>query len=129
MRFSLLPFSYFVWHYTYAMAELGRMSVNFLWFVVHFFSIPIVLRTLVSPWRRLDEPYTGALNFGGWFETLIVNTLMRVVGLVIRIVMLAVGLVLLVVLAVFELAALAVWVLLPGLVALAAVVGAYFLLT
>lgn len=104
---------YFVWHYSLALADLWHLTGNFCWFFYHFFSIPIVVRTLFAPWRRLGERYRRQLDPGALLGTFIVNTLMRLVGLVIRTVFLVVGLLVLFLTVIFSLMLFAVWLTLP----------------
>ena len=75
---------YFFWHYSLALAAWWRIYGNLLWFLYHFFSLPIIIRTLFAPWRRLAEPYPKGFNPAATAETLVVNGLMRLIGLIIR---------------------------------------------
>jgi len=80
---SLLK-SYIGWHYSLALAAWWRIYTNCLWFLFNFFSVSILIRTLFSPWRRLTESYPTSFAPGAAAEILIINLLMRAVGLVIR---------------------------------------------
>ncbi|HEY4476907.1 MAG TPA: hypothetical protein VJB69_02940 [Candidatus Paceibacterota bacterium] len=82
---------YFAWHYTNGLVGCIRLLADFLWFIYHFFSIPVLGRTLFTPWRRLGESYRRGFDPEGVLETIIVNVLMRLFGLVMRIVFLVVG--------------------------------------
>lgn len=84
MPIFLLPFSYLGWHYTLAFLDLFQIYRNFLWFIYHFFSLPVLGRTLLAPWRRLGEDYPSHLDLGGTLATLFINSLMRLVGFLIR---------------------------------------------
>jgi hypothetical protein len=87
---------YIGWHYGRALGQFFRVWFNFLWFFIHFFSIPLHLKTLFSPWHRLsggEYKRGGILSPEVFFESLIVNTLMRLVGFVARIVVIALGLI------------------------------------
>ena len=84
---------YFAWHYTAGLLNCLRLLADFLWFIYHFFSIPVLGRTLFSPWRRLSESYRGGFDPERALETFIVNTLMRVFGFVARTGFLLIGLV------------------------------------
>ncbi|HEY4524469.1 MAG TPA: hypothetical protein VJL36_01805 [Candidatus Paceibacterota bacterium] len=80
---SLLK-SYIGWHYSLALAAWWRIYTNCLWFLFNFFSVSILIRTLFSPWRRLTEGYPAGFAPSAAAEILIINLLMRAVGLVIR---------------------------------------------
>lgn len=86
--FLALPY-YLSWHYTDAFVDMLNIWKNFLSFLFEFFSIPLLLKTLFSPWRRMQESYTRIEDF---FEHLIVNTLMRFVGAFFRLIIIIFGL-------------------------------------
>lgn len=81
---------YILWHYTRAWRDMARVVGNYLWFVANFFSLELLAKTLLSPWKRLsvsggrggEESVVGAL---------IINTLMRFVGFGIRSVTIVAG--------------------------------------
>lgn len=88
IRFSI---SYFFWHYTKAYKELFLLTRNILWFVLHLFSIRELLQTFFQPWQRLGERYRGGFNVSAWFESFVVNMIMRLVGIAIRTIMIVLG--------------------------------------
>ena len=79
--FALIP-TYFVWHYTIAISDLKRLEKNIIWFIFNFFSIGILLDTLFSPWKRLAKD--EGTKRPTYFSNLVVNVLMRLVGIFIR---------------------------------------------
>jgi len=87
---TLVPY-YFVWHYTLALKNLIEIWGNFVWFVFNFFSFKVLLRTLFSPYKRLTEKYQGGLDFEKFMESIVVNSLMRLIGFIMRAVVLIVG--------------------------------------
>ena len=93
MNPTLLLIEYTKWHYGRAFVSLFLHWMNGLWFTARFFSVFLLLRTLLSPWKRLHETSTGGLDLQIFFDRLIVNTLMRLVGAFFRIIVIAVGLV------------------------------------
>lgn len=80
------------WHYTQGFRDLLANCRNIIRFVANFFSIKTLLHTLFSPWRRLSEPYKRGFEPSDFFGTLLVNTLMRLVGFVLRSVTIALAL-------------------------------------
>jgi hypothetical protein len=62
-----------------------------VWFFYHFFSISILLQTFFSPFQRLSESSGKGLDIERMAETLVVNTLMRAVGMFIRIIFITAG--------------------------------------
>ena len=86
--------AYIRWHFGDAFRELYEFWRNLMWFGYHFFSIPLLLKTLVRPLYRIHEtarPGTG-LNVELFFENLTVNVIARIVGFFLRLFLIAVGL-------------------------------------
>jgi hypothetical protein len=111
--FRILPY-YIAWHYTRALRDMAHIWKNFFHSTYHFFSIGLLTRNLFSPWQRMDENY-GQSSF---FETLIVNTLMRGVGFCIRLIVITMGFCALIFLTILGIAIYIVWLLWPVFVVL-----------
>lgn len=105
--------SYFKWHYTIGFVDLFGLIRNFLWFFYHFFSIPVLTRTLFSPWERQGERYKKGFDVEGIFETFIINFIMRVVGFVIRSIVIVAGLAVLITVFSLGVIAVVIWPLIP----------------
>lgn len=85
MALLLLARDYLVWHYSVAYVDMLHIWWNYLWFVDHLFSVPDVLRSWISPFRRLKEDNVNILKDPEtFFGNLFVNIIMRMVGFVIR---------------------------------------------
>lgn len=119
-------FAYVKWHYGQGLRELLGVIGNFLWFISHFFSFKLLLKTLFAPWKRLGEHYEGGFDLGAFASTLVVNILMRVVGFVTRALVLILGLVSYVLVSVFSFFILAIWVLAPFILLGSAVLSIMF---
>ena len=105
--------AYVKWHYSQGLKELFYASQNFLWFVVHFFSFKLLIKTLFSPWKRLGETYDGGFNLSAFASTLIVNSLMRVVGFFTKTLVLFVGATSYIVVLAFSFCVLIIWLFAP----------------
>lgn len=81
-----------LWHYTKAYKEIFILWKRSLWFVFHLFSISDLTRTLFLPWQQLGERYQGGFHLGKWLESLAVNMLMRLVGIIVRSFVIVIGL-------------------------------------
>lgn len=129
MGFTLVTLDYLQWHYTKALVEFSRIYKNLLRFVYHFFSVPLLLQSFFSPWRRLGEAYPkDKFDLEGVFTTLVVNSLMRLVGIFMRLVLIGTALVFLFLMILFYPVFLAVWLLLPFLSLAFIIVGAVLLI-
>lgn len=84
---------YLTWHYSTGLRDLVRNVLNVAWFFYHFFSISILLQTFFSPFQRLSESRGKGLDIERFAETLIVNTLMRAVGIFVRTIFIVAGVV------------------------------------
>lgn len=129
MNVVTFAFTYIEWHYTRGVRNLARIVANFFVFVVNFFSIPALAASLFSPWRRLgEERQHQYLDLEEIASVFIVNTLMRVVGLIIRLVTISLGFVALVIVFVVGSAALVLWLVWPLVIIIFIVNGLYFII-
>jgi len=119
--------AYIFWHYSAALGAWWQIYVNSLWFLFHFFSIPILFRTLFAPWRRLAESYPKGFSPKAVAETLLINFLMRLVGFIFRIFFIFAAWVVLIFAFVFGWLVLVFWLFTPPLAM--ALFGAGFYLT
>jgi hypothetical protein len=90
MKESYLILDFVGWYYTRAFRDILAVWSNVMWFLVHFFSIPLLLRTLFSPWKRMTDQYqrTGMEDL---FETLVMNMMSRVFGAFVRLLIVGCG--------------------------------------
>lgn len=79
---SIAP-SYIRWHYTRGFVEAFGFTRRLLASVISFFSLPLLLHTFASPWKRESEGYKKN-EPTSWLGTFIFNTLMRLLGIGIR---------------------------------------------
>lgn len=85
--------NYFIWHYGKAFSQLKLISYNFVTFFFNFFSISILIKSFFSPWRRMGEDYPSqGLDIKQFFTALIINFLMRLVGIFMRTIIILFGL-------------------------------------
>ncbi|MFA6269930.1 MAG: hypothetical protein WC657_01850 [Candidatus Paceibacterota bacterium] len=110
---DLLISAYIKWHYGQGLREFFGVTQNFLWFVAHFFSFKLLLRTLFAPWKRLGENYSGGLDLEAFASSFIVNTLMRAVSFVIKTLVLVLGLVSYILVFIFAVFVFIIWILAP----------------
>ncbi len=126
MDASLLLVDYVRWHYTRAFRDIGATWLNIAWFVTHFFSMPLLLRTFFSPWKRVTEEYHKK-GIEALASTFLVNTLSRLIGICVRLVILVMGVATLLITVLGLIVFLVVWIVLP-LVSVMSLIGGLKLL-
>ena len=107
-----LPFRYLAWHYGRGILESFHLWATGFRFVSRLCAVRLHLRTLFSPFQRLAEPVTGG-DIGDRVESMLVNLIMRGVGLFARLAVIALAGLLYVGVAILGVAALAGWLVLP----------------
>ena len=65
---------------------------NFLLFNLQYFSIPLLLKTFFSHWRRYQSYYPRGLDIKRYFEVFVSNLISRILGGILRSVLILVGL-------------------------------------
>jgi hypothetical protein len=124
MALGTLLKNYLWWHYTNAYADIFYIWKNYLWFVNHFFSLPLLLRSFASPIMRIEE---SEVNFfrdpGIFFEHLTINLLMRLLGVLVRAALIACALFFFCLIVLLGLFALFAWTFLPLIVVRLFVIG------
>jgi hypothetical protein len=84
---------YIVWHYSRAFVDIFVIWRNITHFIFNFFSIPLLLRTLFQPWKRIEaQRETRGFDPADWFQTVLVNVIMRFIGACMRLILIFFGL-------------------------------------
>ncbi|MBI4054298.1 MAG: hypothetical protein HY397_03145 [Candidatus Doudnabacteria bacterium] len=81
-----------VWFFGIAPKKIVEIWGNYLAAVMHYFSVPLLLRTLFAHWHRDIEGYGRGFDFNRYFRVFMMNSVSRLVGLGVRSVTIAVGL-------------------------------------
>ncbi len=102
-----------IWHYTKAYVEIIRLFRDFIWFILHLFSVKDLSRTIFYPWQRLGEPYQGGFNISAWFSAFVVNTLMRLVGFVVKSFVILIGISLAILVGLISIVFIVFWTIVP----------------
>jgi len=108
--------SFIKWHYSEGVEyywQAYKFSVNS---VVHYFSLPLLLKTLFSPWKRLSvKDNKPGFNLDRYFDVISFNLVSRMVGAMVRIVLFLAGNLAVFFLVVLGLLGLLFWLLIPPL--------------
>lgn len=86
---------------------------NFLRFYWNYFSIPDLIKTLFSPWRRYQWSYGRGFDIRRYLEVAISNLILRLLGAILRFFLILIGLLMEIFLIFGGAIVFFVWVLLP----------------
>ena len=107
--------AFIFWYASYAPQEIFRIWKNYLAANLNYFSVPLLLRTLLYPWRRDTESYDGPFDLSMYARIFVINVMSSIVGGVIRSVTIVIGLVIELAIYVLGPVCLALWFLAPVL--------------
>jgi len=96
---------------------------NLLKFNLNYFSIPLLLKTLFSPWKRFVWPYGRGFNFARYFEAFFSNSISRGIGFILRLFLILIGIFIEVLIFFLGISMLLIWFLLPVILILGLVKG------
>ena len=77
-------FQYLTWQFYDRPKTILKEWEDFLLFGLNYFSLPILFKTLFSPWHRYSASYGKRIDFKRFFETLVFNLMSRIIGFIIR---------------------------------------------
>jgi len=92
MNSALIAGEYLWWQYEAGLVLMFGAWMNVQWFLLHFFSVPELARSLFAPFHRMRERKKQGFDLEDMFEVLTINILMRVVGAFVRLIFIAAGL-------------------------------------
>lgn len=79
------------WYFFDVPRAILRGWGNFLKFNLNYFSVPVLLKTFLSPWRRYSMSYGKRFDPGKFFEAFTFNMMSRGIGAVLRIFFIVIG--------------------------------------
>lgn len=106
-------FQWIEWHFFDVPQNILSAWKNFLKFNMEYFSVPLLIKTLFSPWRRYSWAYPKGFDIMGAFETFTSNLFSRFLGIIMRICLIVAGLLLEIFIIFLGLIILVAWILLP----------------
>ena len=119
---------YVVWHYTQAFFQFFNIWRNLIWFVVHFFSLPDLLRSWIAPWKRITETRAKAWDVEDFIGTIIINLLSRIIGFIMRTIVIILGTFSLFATLIGGVGGLLVWVVAPALIIFLLILGVAYII-
>ena len=84
---------WFSWQMFEVPRDILRAWRNFLIFGLEFFSIPLLIKTFLSPWRTYKCSYPKGLDIWVYIEVFVSNLIFRVLGAVFRTVLIFIGII------------------------------------
>ena len=64
---------------------------NYIFFASNFFSLPLLLRSLLAPWHKYKWSYPKGFDVGEFLSTFISNIFSRIIGALMRIILIIFG--------------------------------------
>lgn len=123
MLFVTILNHYILWHYTDALKEVFHVWKNFFWFAYNFFSIPQLLRSYISPWKRITVDRGDKFNLEDLAGFIIINLISRLIGMILRTGIILMGLMSLLLLSFGIVITYAFWLLAPALLVICTYYG------
>lgn len=124
---NILP-KFFAWYYIDMTSGLLKAWKNFLIFNMEYFSIPTLLKTLLSHWHRYYSPYSKMFDLWKNLESLVFNLMSRIIGAMLRIVLIVIGVVIEAFILIIGIIVLCIWVVIPGFLIVGILIGFKLLL-
>ncbi|OGE81834.1 MAG: hypothetical protein A2826_02585 [Candidatus Doudnabacteria bacterium RIFCSPHIGHO2_01_FULL_43_23] len=85
--------AFWTWYFLVAPKNILEIWSNYLSASLQYFSVFLLLRTLISPWHRDTTSYGRGFDFKRYLEVWSLNMVARVIGLIIRLATIAIAIV------------------------------------
>lgn len=108
--------TWFLWQFYQMPKFLFRVWNNYFIFATNFFSLPLLLKTFFSPWRKYKWRYPKGFDAVEFFNTLVSNTFSRILGAFMRVVLIIMGICLQIFVAIGGLVIFIAWLLVPFII-------------
>ena len=84
---------YLVWHFFDVPRQILKGWKNFLLFNLDYFSVPLLIKTFFSHWRKYRWFYGRGFDLGRYLEVFFSNLISRILGAIVRSFLIFIGLV------------------------------------
>jgi len=106
-------FQFLVWQFIDMPKAILIGWRNFLVFGSNYFSVPLLIKTYFSYWRRYGSSYGRMFEFWRNFETFIFNIMSRVIGVIFRTFFIIAGIIAELLIFIIGLIVFLIWLILP----------------
>ena len=89
--FQNIIFQWLKWQFLDVPKLILKAWNNYLKFGLNYFSTPLLIKTLFSPWRRYKWFYPRGFDLWLYFEAFFSNLIFRTIGAIIRSVLIVIG--------------------------------------
>ncbi len=117
-----------IWHFCDIPKGILRGWGNYLYFSLNYFSVPTLVVTFFSPWRKYGEAYGGTFDIKKNFESFVFNSMSRIIGAILRTGLIITGLMFGLLVFIIGLIILILWLLTPVLLLIIFILGIKLLL-
>ena len=111
-------FLYLQWHFIDRPKSILKGWGNCLKFNLNYWSVPVLLKTFFSPWRRYRYSYGKGFDLKRWVEAFSFNMISRTIGAIMRSFLVVAGLATEIIVLLAGVAVFLSWLALPVLLAL-----------
>ncbi len=118
---------YLIWHYSHAYLEFSHVWLNILWFITRFFSIIDLMKSWLSPWKRMTEERKKAWDVEEFLGSVVINVLSRIIGALMRTIIITIGLLALTFVLVGGVMVYLIWTIAPALIIGLIILGAAYI--
>jgi len=121
-------FKALVWQFFDVPKEILKIWQTFLYFNLNYFSVPILLKTFFSPWRKYRSSYGGLFDVWKNFESFIFNSMSRIIGAILRTFYIIIGVITEIFILIIGPIVLIIWIILPFLLLIGLILGIFLLI-
>lgn len=114
-----------LWHFSEMPKFLFGVWKNYILFALDYFSLSLLLKSLLSPWRKYRWNYPKWYQVGEFLATFISNVFSRLLGALVRLVLIVVGILFQIFVIIVGLIILLLWMLIPFII-IAGIVFAFY---
>jgi hypothetical protein len=112
-------FLYFQWHFLDRPKNILQGWGSCLKFNLNYWSLPVLLKTFFSPWRRYQYSYGKGFSLARYAEVFSFNIISRTIGAIMRSFLIVAGLITEIIVFLIGLTVFFIWLILPFLLILA----------